>query len=64
MHYKETKYGFEWGVAKIERLISDKGRVVMKLETPRALLEVSITKTGLVRIFDRKNAAEWKRVNG
>lgn len=54
MHYKETKYGFEYGAARIERAVSDdkRGWVVLDLETPKRKLSIYITKTGKVRIFD------------
>lgn len=36
MHYQETKYGFEWGSAKIQRHISDgpKGWVLKHRNIP------------------------------
>lgn len=64
MHYKETKYGFEYGAAKISRCCSDekKGWIVLSLETPKhkeiAGLQIYITKTGKIRISDLHG--EWK----
>lgn len=61
MHYQETKYGFEWGAAKIERCFSDdkKGWVTMLLITPKHPngMQIYITKTGKVRIHDGDK--EW-----
>ena len=62
MHYKETQYGFEWGAAKVERMISDekKGWIVIGLETPKHRnhgITVYVTKTGKVRIIS--GTAEW-----
>jgi len=61
IHYKETKYGFEWGSAKIERCCSDekKGWIVLFIKTPRHKngLEIYITKTGKVRVYGKK---EWE----
>ena len=37
MHYREIKYGFEWGLAKITRFFSDEkaGWVMLRIETPK-----------------------------
>jgi hypothetical protein len=62
-HYQETKYGFEWGSAKITRGFSDdrKGWVTLLLETPKHKtndgIQIYITKTGKVRIHDARG--EW-----
>ena len=61
-HYKETKYGFEFGSAIIERCISDKGWVTVSIKTPKHLnppIAVYVTKTGKVRIFCK---GEWKNM--
>ena len=49
-HYRETTYGFEYGAAKIERTMSDKGQVVISVRTPRQKLYLRVTKTGLIRV--------------
>jgi hypothetical protein len=65
MHYKETKYGFEWGAAKVERLFSDekKGWVVLEIKTPKHKhgLQIYVTKTGKVRM--RSAVGEWTAPN-
>lgn len=66
MHYAETKFGFEWGAAKVTRCFSDakKGWVTLLLETPKhqngkhGELQIYVTKTGKVRISDSRG--EWK----
>jgi hypothetical protein len=59
---KRTDYGFEWGVAKVERrFTTPKGTRVLGVTTPRADLQIAITPTGLVRIYD-KQGREWKPV--
>jgi hypothetical protein len=62
MHYRETKYGFEWGAVSVTRGFSDskKGWVTLLLETPkhRNGLQIYVTKTGKVRIYDSRG--EWK----
>ena len=67
MHYKETKFGFEWGNAKIKRIANDeeKGWVVLGLETDRhkhgkknASIQIYVTRTGKVRIYSN---GEWTK---
>ena len=56
IHYAETKYGFDYGSAKITRCFSDdkKGWVTILVETPKHkggnALQIFVTKTGKVRI--------------
>lgn len=63
LHYAETKYGFEYGSAKVVRLFSDenKGCVTIGIGTPKHKhsggIQVYVTKTGKVRIFDERG--EW-----
>jgi hypothetical protein len=54
IHYAETRYGFEYGAAKVERLHSDKckGWVIIGIDTPRHNLQIYVTKTGRVRVYD------------
>ena len=54
LHFAETKYGFDYGAAKVTRCCSDekKGWVVIRVETPRMGLEIYVTKTGKVRVYD------------
>ena len=54
MNYEETKYGFDWGCAKVERHISDekKGWVVIGIKTPKIDLQIYVTKTGKVRVYN------------
>lgn len=58
MHYAESKYGFEYGAAKVDRLFSDekKGWVTIGVTTPKASIQVYVTKTGKVRVF---SDGEW-----
>ena len=65
MHYKETRYGFEYGAAKVNRVFSDekKGWVVLGIETPKHKhgLQIYVTKTGKVRIHSE--GGEWTAPN-
>ena len=61
IHYLETPYGFEWGAGKIIRLFSDNKKgcwVAVGIETSKTDIQVYITKTGKIRICDKKG--EWK----
>lgn len=53
IHYLETRYGFEYGSANIERLMSDQktGKVYLGVTTPKGSWSIYITKTGKVRVF-------------
>lgn len=63
IHFKNTKYGFEWGAAKITRCFADdkKGWVAIEIETPKYKgqkgMQIYITKTGKIRIHAH---GEWK----
>ena len=63
INYKEIQYGFEYGSAKVTRHISDakRGWAVMFIETPREKIQVYITKTGKVRLFNYNRSFEYKR---
>ena len=62
IYYEEIKYGFKYGSAKIERLCSCEKRkwVLVGVETKKRAVDIYITKTGKIRIFDR-GGSEWKR---
>ncbi len=55
VHYKETKYGFEYGAAEITRFHSDPkdGWVMIGIKTPKLkqAMQIYVTKTGKVRVF-------------
>jgi len=50
INYVETKYGFEYGPAKVERMASDNGHVWIEIRTKRGALIVRVTPTGLIKI--------------
>ena len=54
IHYAETRFGFEYGAAKVERFHSDdrRGWVIIGIDTPRHKLQIYVTKTGRVRVYD------------
>lgn len=58
--FEEIRCGFQWGAAKIVRLFSDnkQGSVTLAIETKKTELQIYVTKTGKIRVFDR-NGQEW-----
>ena len=52
INYRLTDFGFEYGAAEIERTHHRDGWVVLSLKTPKGELQIYVTKTGQVRIFD------------
>jgi hypothetical protein len=63
MNYNAIPYGFEYGAVKVTRCMSDekKGWVVIMIETPKASIQVYVTKTGKVRVYDYKENMELTR---
>ena len=63
IHHVETKYGFEYGSASVERMFSDerKGWVTIQITTPKhkSGIQVYVTKTGKVRVFSE--GEEWQK---
>ena len=67
LHFKNTKYGFEYGDAKVTRLFSDeeKGWVTIGVASSKCTrqndleLQIYVTKTGKIRIHDKRG--EWKQ---
>jgi hypothetical protein len=62
IEYKETNYGFQYGAAEIARLFSDdkRGWVVFGIDTPKTSIQVYVTKTGKLRVWD-SGGGEWVR---
>lgn len=65
IHYRETKYGFDYGAVTVERACSDdsKGWVTLSVKTKKLLLGIYVTKTGKIRIFDQKTHKEYEVKN-
>jgi hypothetical protein len=53
-----TPYGFQYGAAEVERLFSDKGRVVIGIRTPRQEMQIVVSRTGLIRVLNVKKAGK------
>lgn len=63
MQGRDIEYGFELGPVKIETCFSDekKGWVVLLLKTKKYPngMQIYVTKTGKVRVYDAKG--EWQK---
>jgi hypothetical protein len=64
MRFGITRCGFKYGASEIVRQISDekRGWVVMDIKTQRADIQIYVTKTGKVRLFNNKTRKEYKEV--
>lgn len=53
MHYKEIKYGFEYGSAEVVRNCSDEklGWVDIGIRTKKQSIDVYVTKGGKIRVY-------------
>ncbi len=62
MHFKKTEFGFEWGSAVVQRASSDeeKGWVDISVISPKDRVEIYVTKSGKIRVFD-KDWREYKK---
>lgn len=64
IHFADIPYGFEFGSATVTRQMCDekKGWIIMNVKTPRADIQIYVTKTGKVRLFNHKTQKEYKEV--
>lgn len=51
---EDTQYGFRYGSATVHRMHANEkdGSVVVSIDTPRAAIQVYVTRTGKVRVFN------------
>ena len=61
---QQTQYGFTWNCATITRLASDdkKGWCYLGVRTPKDCIEIYITKTGKIRVYNAKDATDKKEM--
>lgn len=61
--YKEIPYGFRFGAAEYVRCMSDdkKGWTVCQIASPKMKLQIYVTKTGKIRVFE-SGGKEWKSI--
>lgn len=62
MKLESTQFGFKWGSLEVQRYCSDEGKgwVALGLITPRARLQVYVTRTGKVRVYNDTTRKELK----
>ena len=62
IHYKDTQYGFEYGAAKVVRVgsVEKEGWVWIGMKTPKGEINIYVTKTGKIRVFNC-NGKEWQK---
>lgn len=61
MKYEEWANGFEYGpVRLIRNHCNESGWVVLQIETKKRNIQVHITRTGSVRLFDHATGKEYK----
>ena len=55
MRFAVTQYGFQYGAAEVTRMCSDEKKewVCLGIETPRDKLQIYVTKTGKVRVWNK-----------
>jgi hypothetical protein len=57
-----TQHGFTWGCIEVERTADlSGGRAVLTVKTPRRRIEVYVSATGLIRVW-QPGKGEWKVV--
>lgn len=57
--FKETKYGFIWNAAEVQRVYEEtNGSIDMTIQTPRTEINIYVTPTGLIRVFNKKGELE------
>lgn len=57
--FQETEFGFDYGSAQVSRMHSNpkKGCVILCVKTPKTEIQIYVTKTGKIRLFDKDG--EW-----
>jgi len=53
-----TEFGFTFGALEVSRINEWRGRAIIKLLSPKAELDVYVTPTGKVRIWNKKTDKE------
>lgn len=61
IHYESNQYGFDWGALKVRRMCSHKGEVVLELSSPRGIIQVNCTKTGVLKFLTEGNVKAFKK---
>jgi hypothetical protein len=56
----QVPFGFQYGAAKVTRVCHDrkKGWVVLDVTTPRAQMQVYVTRTGMIKTYKVRGAVK------
>ena len=56
MRFEQTQYGFNWGSAEVERMMSDEDKewVYLGVRSPKQVIYVYVTRTGKIRVYKAK----------
>lgn len=59
---EQTSYGFTWGNLEVDRLMSDDkdGWVCLGLSSDKRKLELYVTKTGKMRLYEVKDGRKYE----
>lgn len=57
---RASRYGFEWGAVKVERFAEHKGHRILGITTPKEVLTIRVTPTGLIRVEETRKRKATK----
>lgn len=60
--YSDDQYGFTYGAAQVSRCMSDKkkGWVLLQVTTPKQGIDIYVTRTGKIRVYN-VSGSEWRK---
>lgn len=60
--YEVTQFGFNWGSLDVERACSDSktGWVTLLLRTEKMSIQVYVTKTGKIKLYDTQTQKQYE----
>ena len=63
IRFGKIPYGFIYGPTTVQRVASDpkKGWVVLEIKTPRGMIQVHATKTGMMKVY-RTGKVEFEEI--
>lgn len=62
IRYEVTQFGFNWGSLDVERACSDSktGWVTLLLTTEKMSIQVHVTKSGKIKIYDAQTENQYE----
>ena len=58
---RDTPYGFEWGAARVTRVLDHKGGVLINVGSNRGNVDLWVTPTGFIRVHDRQRKPKRRK---